>query len=104
MNDSQEHLRWALFILVRAIREDSSYYYYEDLKIDKSITDTLDRYTGHLFDLWDEHLNAADRGDMEESWGLLGFIANDPLLGSLFIYYFAGGKYARSSDDECSRK
>lgn len=99
MDDYQRAMKFALFVVARAIRGNHIYEYYDDLKIDKEITDIINHYSNDLFDLWDDHLNAADQGCMRDSLEYLEFIIDDPLLSHLFIYYFAKAKYSESSND-----
>jgi hypothetical protein len=75
-------------VVNRAADLGESYYVHDGLEIDGNITDELDRYSGHLFDLVHEHLDARDRNDLDTSNDILDEILSDPLMRILAGYHF----------------
>jgi hypothetical protein len=75
------------YVVNRAADLGESYYVHDDLMIDKNITDELDRCSGTLFDLVDEHLDARDRNNFDTSNDILDEILSDPLMRILAAYH-----------------
>jgi len=86
-------------VVNRAADLGESYYIHDDLVIDKNITDELDRCSGALFDLVDEHLDARDRNDLDTSNVILDEIFSDPLMRILAAYHLNSSLESRRVHD-----
>lgn len=88
---------YLLYVVIRAIETEGTYYFFENLRIDKEITNVLDELSGQLFDLVDEHLDARDIGDLDLSNEALSKIWNDDILRALSSYHLDPGVKGASS-------